>query len=107
MLRKFAVALVAASLIAGPVFAQTNATGNAPVTAGQPAKAAGNTTAATPTVKKNVAHRRVVHKHVAKKHVAKHLAKHHAKKTHVSKAKHVTHGKAAKRIKKPVEKTLG
>lgn len=99
MLKKFAVALVAASLIAGPALAQGNNTaGTAPMTAGQPAKAEAKT-----TVKKYVVHKRVAHRHLAKKHVAKQ----HAKKMQVSKAKHVHHGKTVKRVKHPAKNTAG
>lgn len=93
MLRKLAVALVAASLIAGPALAQSNA----PVAANgmtmtQPAKA---------HVKKHVAK-----KHIAKKHFTKkHVAKHHVKKTQVSKhVKQVKPIKHAKRVKHPAKK---
>lgn len=104
MLKKFAVALVAASLIAGPALAQGNNTaGTAPMTAGQPAKAEAKT-----TVKKHVVHKRVAHRHLAKKHVAKqHVVKQHAKKMQVSKAKHVHHGKTVKRVKHPAKNTAG
>ena len=105
MLKKFAVALVAASLIAGPVMAQgtTSATPNAPAATGQPAKIDAKIDTKVET--KSTLNTHAVKKHVAHKHVTKkHVAKHHVKKVQVSKVKH---GKAVKRIKKPVQNTLG
>ncbi|MCK9915903.1 hypothetical protein MXD81_42795 [Microbacteriaceae bacterium K1510] len=98
MLKKFAVALVAASLLAGPALAQGNGSAvSAPVTH---TKTIHKSSLNTHAPKKHVAHRHAAKKHVVHKHVAKkHIAKHHAiKKTHVSKAK---------RMVKPVHKTLG
>lgn len=84
MLKKFAIALVAASLIAVPALAQSNAPAGG-MTMTQPVKA---------HAKKHVAK-----KHVTKKHVTKrHIATHHVKKTHVS--KHVTHVKPIKHAKR-------
>lgn len=102
MLRKFAVALVAMSLIAGPALAQSNApaTDTAPMTTGQPAKV---------DAKKTVTTKHVTKKHVAKKHFTKkHVAKHHVKTKHVSKhVKHVKPIKHAKRVKPSMQKTRG
>lgn len=82
MLRKFAVALVAASLIAGPALAQTGA---APAAAGQTKVDIKADT--KPAVKKHVAHRHVTKKHVVRAHAAKrHVVKHHVKRTHVTHA---------------------
>jgi hypothetical protein len=98
MLRKFAVALVALSFIAGPALAQSNApaTGTAPMTTGQPAKV---------DAKQTAHNHHVVKKNVAKAPFAKkHIAKHHVKKMQVS--KHVKHAKSikhAKRVKPAVQ----
>jgi hypothetical protein len=96
MLRKLAVALVAASLIGGPALAQ--GTSNAPATG----NSASTTTdlAAKVKVKKHVAKKGMTKKHVAKTHVAnKQVANKHVAKKHLAK-KHVKH---AKRVKHPAK----
>jgi hypothetical protein len=91
MLRTFTAAVIAASLMAGPVLAQgpsPAAGSNAPMTTSQPAKADATKSTAIKHVKKH---------HASKKHVAKAL--HHAK--HVKQVKHV------KRVKHPIQNTRG
>jgi hypothetical protein len=105
MLNKFAAAVIAASLIAGPAFAQgvlQQTPPKAPVTTGQPA-AKVETKAAVTTgvkVKETGAVVTPARKHVT---IVKHGRKHvrhygHAKKhyVHVKKIKHVTHVKVIK-----------
>jgi hypothetical protein len=88
MFRKIAAAVIAASLIAGPVFAQGTTT--APVTAGQPAVKA-NVKAKTTEVKVTE----------TKKHVAmiRHHRRHFAHVKHVKHVKYATHGKHVKQLK--------
>jgi hypothetical protein len=91
MLRTFAAAAVAVSLIAGPVLAQGTAPAagnNAPMTTSQPAKADAKKAATVKPVKKL---------HTSKTHAAK-AVKH---------VKHVKHIKHVKRVKPPTEKTRG
>jgi hypothetical protein len=109
MLRKLAVALVAASLIAGPVLAQSNtpATDTAPMTTGQPAQVdAKKTVAVKHVTKKHVAAKHLAKKHVAAKHITKkHVASKHVKKMHVSKhVKHIKPIKNVNRAKQPADK---
>ncbi|MGB7254621.1 MAG: hypothetical protein WBC94_13540 [Xanthobacteraceae bacterium] len=90
MLRKFAAALVAAALIAGPAFAQSNGTSGAmpSAPAGQtaPAAPAASTPAAKPSVKTTK----------AVKHTAKRVS-HHASRSKKSSASHqARHAKPAK-----------
>lgn len=92
MLRKFAAALVATALIAGPAFAQTNPTPSpsAPAAQTTPNKPAAPTTAAKPAVKstKTVKH--------AAKHTRKHVRKHESR-TGKRHAMHHRHVQSAKR----------
>ena len=95
MFRKFAAAVIAASLIAGPVFAQgtSQATSTAPVTTGQPSAKA-DVKAKTTEVKITK----------SKKHVA--MKVHHRK--HVKHVKHVKyathkHVKHLKQVKEPAK----
>lgn len=99
MLKKFAVALIAAGLIASPALAQGNGTAaTAPV---HHVSKSVHKTFHKSTLNTHAAKRHVAHKHAATKHFVKHHAKKHV---HVSKVKH---GKAVKRIVKPVHKTIG
>jgi len=96
MLRTFAAAAIAASLIAGPALAQgtsqgTAPTASAPMTTSQPVKA---------DAKKITA---VKHVTKAKMHTAK--AVKHVK--HVKHAQHVKHIKQVKRVKHHLENTRG
>jgi hypothetical protein len=89
MLRTFAAAAVAVSLIAGPVLAQGTPAGtSAPMTTNQPTKADAKKTATVKHVKKH---------HLGKKHAVK-AVKH---------VKHKKHFKHVKRVKHPTEKTRG
>jgi predicted membrane-bound mannosyltransferase len=91
MMRKFAAALIAASLIAGPVLAQGTSQGT-PTTASQPAVKADVKKAAT---------KKHVHKITkSKMHAAKAVK-------HVKHAKHVKHIKHVKRVKPATEQTRG
>ncbi len=81
MLRKFAAAVIAASLIAGPALAQGNS--NAPATISQPAKVNAKVQKSELIVIKT------------KKHVAMH--RHHRK--HFAHVKHVKHVKVVKHVK--------
>src|SRR5476649_358698 len=99
MFRKFAAAVIAVSLIAGPVFAQGTST--APVTTGQPAvKANVKTDAKVKTTEVKVIK--------TKKHVAmhRHHRKHFAHVKHVKHVKyvsHVNHVKQLKTVKQPAK----
>jgi hypothetical protein len=95
MFRKLAVALVATSLLAGPVLAQTpGSTGAAPATTGQP------------TVKADVKVKTTEMKvNKTKKHVAK--IRHHRKHfAHVKHVKHVKHLKQVKRFHHPAKNKI-
>jgi hypothetical protein len=95
MFRKLAVALVATSLLAGPVLAQTpGSTGTAPATTGQP------------TVKADVKVKTTEMKvNKTKKHVAK--IRHHRKHfAHVKHVKHVKHLKQVKRFHHPAKNKI-
>ena len=104
MLRKFAAAMIAASLIAGPALAQGNL--SAPATTSQPAvkvqvKADGKVQKSELLVTKTK-------KHVAMhRHHRKHFA--HVKHVkHVKYAKHGTHVEHLKQVKQPAKnKTAG
>ena len=93
MLRKFAAAVIAASLIAGPALAQGNL--NTPSTTSQPAvmaqvKADGKVQKSELIVTKT------------KKHVAMH--RHHRKHfAHVKHVKYATHGKHVKHAKRVIQ----
>jgi len=93
MMRKLAAAVIAVSLIAGPVLAQggPQGTSNAPATS-QPAVKA--------DVKKVTAKRHVHKVTKSKMHAAKAVK-------HVKHAKHVKHIKHVKRMKRPTEQTRG
>ena len=89
MLKKFAVALVATALIAGPAFAQSNGTSGATPTAPAAQTAPAAPTASTPAAKPAVKTTKAV------KHTAKHARKHfaHRKTGTMHQARHVTPAK--------------
>lgn len=111
MLRKLAVALIAATVFTAPVFAQSTAPANPPAKTNA-APAANAPAAATPTSPKVVAakpglkhakhHRRLAHHHVKRVKHAMHVkaVKHAKHATHVKLAQKATHHRAAKATKK-------
>ncbi len=94
MLKKFAAALVATTLVAGPAFAQsTGNSGATPTTpAAQATQAAPSTAAAKPTVKTTAKTAKTV-RHTAK-HVRKHAARSPKKGAAMHQARHVKPAKA-------------
>jgi hypothetical protein len=96
MMRKFAAALIATALVAGPALAQS--TGNPTAAPAAPAVSQGAPAAAAkPAVKtaKTVKHSRHLRKHAAR-HIKKHAAVHQAHRTKASKVHHAGAAKTGK-----------
>ncbi len=111
MLKKFAAAVIAVSLIAGPAFAQgvLQTTPKAPATTGQPAAKVDTKadakiapkTVATTGVKVKETGTLTTRKHVSLRH--RHHVRHFAHVKHVKHAVHAKHLKQVKRINAPAK----